>query len=107
MANKNDLVKAVAEKLGMKIKDVEPVVDTVFVSIDEILVDGGFVNIPNHGKYETRETKERTALNLTQYTELLEQGLTKEDAKIKAAIPVPAARKPAFKPAGKLKESVK
>jgi len=79
--NKVELVK----------KDSEAVVSAVFETIGEALTSGEEVNVAGFGRFVVKETKERTARN----------------PKTGEAVTVPASKKPAFKPAKALKESVK
>jgi DNA-binding protein HU-beta len=89
--NKVELVKKVAENLGIQKKDSEAVVSAVFETIGEALTSGEEVNVAGFGRFVVKETKERTARN----------------PKTGEAVTVPASKKPAFKPAKALKESVK
>lgn len=89
--NKVQLAAKVAEKAQIKKNQAEPLVEYVFEAIEETLAKGEEVNISGFGKFVIKETAARTARNL-QTGEPIE---------------VPAGKKPAFKAAKNLKESVK
>ncbi|MDI3312089.1 MAG: HU family DNA-binding protein [Thermoanaerobacterium sp.] len=89
--NKVELSKVVADKLGIQKKDSEAVVSAVFETIGEVLASGEEVNVAGFGRFGVKETKERTARNPK----------TGEEVKVEAS------KKPTFKAAKALKESVK
>lgn len=105
--NKQGLINKVVESTDFAKKDVEIAINSVFEVIAEALRDGEDVNIVGFGKFEARETKARNGLNPKLLKDLKEQGVDEETAKQQAAVVIPASRKPAFKPAKALKDSVK
>ncbi|MDP9729756.1 HU family DNA-binding protein [Alicyclobacillus sp. TC] len=86
--NKADLVNKVADKTGLKKKDAEAAVNSVFESIEEALREGEKVQVIGFGTFETRTRAARSGRN-PQTGETIE---------------IPAATVPAFKPGNKLKE---
>lgn len=105
--NKQELINNVAESTDYTKKDVEAVVNDVFHQISEALTNGNDVNISGFGKFESRKTKARNGLNPKLLKELKEQGVDEVTAKQQASVTIAASRKPAFKPAKALKDSVK
>ncbi|MWV44956.1 HU family DNA-binding protein [Paenibacillus sp. HJL G12] len=105
--NKQDLINNVADNTDYAKKDVENVVIDVFNQIAEALKNGEDVNIAGFGKFESRETKARNGMNPKLFKELKEQGVDEVTAKQQAAVAIAASRKPTFKPAKALKDSVK
>jgi DNA-binding protein HU-beta len=89
--NKTDLVNKVAEKAGLKKKDAELAVNSVFEVIEEALANGEKVQVIGFGTFETRTRAARTGRNP-------QTGET---------ITIPASTVPAFKPGNKLKGSTK
>ena len=89
--NKMDLVNKVADKTGLKKKDAELAVNSVFESIEEALASGDKVQVIGFGTFETRSRSARSGRN-PQTGETIE---------------IPASTVPAFKPGNKLKESTR
>lgn len=86
--NKADLVNKVADKTGLKKKDAELAVNSMFECIEEALASGEKVQIIGFGTFETRSRSARSGRN-PQTGETIE---------------IPASTVPAFKPGNKLKE---
>lgn len=86
-----DLVNKVAEKTGLKKKDAELAVNSVFDSIEEALASGEKVQVIGFGTFETRSRAARSGRN-PQTGETIE---------------IAASTVPAFKPGNKLKESTR
>lgn len=86
--NKMDLINKVAEETGLKKKDAEQAVNSVFTVIEEALAAGEKVQIIGFGTFETRSRSARSGRN-PQTGETIE---------------IPASTVPAFKPGNKLKE---
>jgi DNA-binding protein HU-beta len=63
MANKQDLVAAVAEKTELTKKDSEAAVKAVFDSVSEFLAKGEKVQLIGFGTFETRERAAREGRN--------------------------------------------
>lgn len=61
--NKTELVKAVAEKTNLTLVAAGDVVNAVFGSITEALVEGQEVALPGFGTYKVAERAERTCRN--------------------------------------------
>lgn len=96
MANDNtvskaDLVNMVADKTGMKKKDVKEVMDTMLEKISQHLDNTYKVQLTGFGTFEVRKRKARTGVK---------PGTTEK-------IKIPASKYPAFKPGKGLKERVK
>jgi DNA-binding protein HU-beta len=94
MANsvsKAHLVEAVAEKQGLKKKDVKAVVDDLFEHITDHLKRGDRVQITGFGTFEVRERQARTGVK---------PGTSER-------IQIAASKSPAFKAGKSLKDSVK
>ncbi len=89
--NKMDLINKVADKTGLKKKDAELAVNSVFESIEEALASGEKVQVIGFGTFETRSRSARSGRN-PQTGETIE---------------IPASTVPAFKPGNKLKESTR
>ncbi|HET7657602.1 MAG TPA: HU family DNA-binding protein [Bacillales bacterium] len=89
--NRNELVSNIAEKTGLKKKDVETVVNGVIEEISGALEKGEKVQFVGFGTFETRERASRSGRNP-------QTGET---------IQIPATVVPAFRPGNKLKETVK
>ncbi len=89
--NKMDLINKVADKTGLKKKDAELAVNSVFESIEEALAGGDKVQVIGFGTFETRSRSARSGRN-PQTGETIE---------------IPASTVPAFKPGNKLKESTR
>jgi DNA-binding protein HU-beta len=89
--SKADLVDLVADKTGMKKKDVKAVMDTVISEVSTHLDKDFKVQLTGFGTFEVRERKARTGVR---------PGTTEK-------IKIPASKYPAFKPGKALKEAVK
>jgi DNA-binding protein HU-beta len=89
--SKADLVDDVAEKTGMKKKDVKEVVDMMLSQVSSHLDGGTKVQLTGFGTFEVRRRKARTGVK---------PGTTEK-------IKIPASKYPAFKPGKSLKEQVK
>lgn len=89
--NKMELIAKVAEKSGLKKKDAEAAVNSVFEVISEALANGEKVQLVGFGTFETRRRAARTGRNPQ----------TGEE------ISIPESVVPAFKPGNKLKEVMK
>ena len=88
--NKTELVKAVAEKAGLKQKESERAVKATIEAIAEALAKKDKVQLIGFGTFEVRERKARIGHNPA----------TQEEIKI------PASKTPAFRPAKMLKNLV-
>ncbi|MGN1343164.1 MAG: HU family DNA-binding protein [Traorella sp.] len=89
--NKKALIDVVASKLDMTKKDAAVVVETVFDTITESLVNENKVDISGFGKFEVKTRKGRSGINPA----------TKE------TIEIPASKACGFKAAKALKEAIK
>ncbi|MBX6395657.1 MAG: HU family DNA-binding protein [Alicyclobacillaceae bacterium] len=89
--NKMELIAKVAEKSGLKKKDAEAAVNSVFEVISEALANGDKVQLVGFGTFEPRRRAARTGRNPQ----------TGEE------ISIPESVVPAFKPGNKLKEVMK
>ena len=89
--NKVELVNKVAEKSGLKKKDVEVAVNSILDSISEALAEGEKVQLIGFGTFETRKRKARSGRN----------------PQTGEPISIPESSVPAFKPGNKLKDVTK
>ncbi len=88
--NKNDLVKAIAEKTELTQKDVAAVVDEFIAVTTKALKAGQEVAIAGFGKFVTRQRAARQSIN----------------PRTKEIVKVPACVAPAFKAGKALKDAV-
>ena len=88
--NKNELVEALAEKMGPTKKEAEAAVSAFTETVKEALVDGKKVQIIGFGNFEVRERAARKGRNPQTGKE----------------IEIPASKVPAFKPGKGLKDAV-
>lgn len=63
MANKTELVEAVAEKTGFTKKDSASAVSAVFDAVQDFIVKGDKVSLVGFGTFGTREHGERQGRN--------------------------------------------
>jgi DNA-binding protein HU-beta len=89
--NKPELVKAIAEKAGLKKKEAEAALAAFLEVTEEALKKGDKVTLIGFGTFATRKRAKRTGVN------------PRTGKKIK----IPAKTVPYFKPGKKLKEAVK
>lgn len=87
---KAELINAIAEKSELNKKQSEAALNAVLDSITEALVKGEKVQLTGFGTFETREKKEKEAIN----------------PRTKEKILVPARTAPAFKAGKALKDAV-
>ena len=88
---KAELIDAVTERLEMKKKDVAPVVDEVFASIEEALSRGEKCTFVGFGVFEVRDRAAREGRN------------PQDPSKV---VHIPAKKVPVFRPGKDLKERV-
>lgn len=88
--NKRDLAYIVAYETGVSRAVAEAGVDSLFNAIGSALQDGAKVRVNGFGTFEVRERKARVGRN----------------PRTGEAIPIPATKAPAFKPAQALKQAV-
>ena len=88
--NKNELVEAIAEKMGTTKKEAEAAVSAFTETVKEALVDGKKVQIIGFGNFEVRQRAARKGRNPQTGQE----------------IEIPASKVPAFKPGKALKDAV-
>ncbi len=89
--NKNELIGAVAEKVGMSKKDAEKAVNAVFETITATVAAGDKVQLIGFGTFEVRERAEKQARN----------------PRTGEAMTVAACKAPAFKAGQAFKSAVK
>ncbi|RIV21761.1 HU family DNA-binding protein [Alicyclobacillaceae bacterium I2511] len=89
--NKVDIINRVAEQAGLKKKDAEVAVNSVFNAIEEALAAGDKVQVIGFGTFETRQRAARSGRN----------------PQTGESISIPASTIPAFKPGNRLKELMK
>lgn len=88
--NKKELVEAVAAKRDLTKKDAEILVDTVFDTMVESLLEGDKVLISGFGTFRVNDRKERKGVS----------------PKTKEAIIIPASKTVSFKPSHRLKDAM-
>ncbi|MBE6715189.1 MAG: HU family DNA-binding protein [Ruminococcaceae bacterium] len=80
MMNKSQLIDVVSKDTGLKRKEAEAAVNSVFSAIESALVDGEKVQLIGFGSFSVKERGERTGRNPA----------------TGAAITIPASKQPAF-----------
>lgn len=88
---KAELIDAITTKLGMRKKDVAPVVDEVFAEIQGALTKGDKCTFVGFGVFEVRERAAREGRN------------PQDPSKV---VMIPAKKVPVFRPGKDLKDSV-
>jgi len=88
--NKMELIASIAEKTGMKKRDIEIVLNGFVEVVKETLKKGDKVSLIGFGTFGIREKKARTGVN----------------PRTKEKITIPAKKAPYFKPGKELKEEV-
>jgi len=78
--NKSQLIDVVSKDTGLKRKEAEAAVNSVFSAIESALVDGEKVQLIGFGSFSVKERGERTGRNPA----------------TGAAITIPASKQPAF-----------
>ena len=79
--NKGELIKAIADKAGFTQKDAAVAYDAVIVSITEALKAGEKVQLVGFGTIEVKDVPAKTGIN----------------PQTKAAVEIPACKKPVMK----------
>ena len=92
---KSDLVAAVAKKTGMTKKDAAVVVDSVFDTITDALVEGDEVSVVGFGTFSVKERAEREGIN---------PALARKGEVVK--VMVPASKLPVFRAGRGLKRTI-
>lgn len=88
--NKAELIAAAAEKANLSKKDTEAVVNAVFETIAQAMVEDEKVQLVGFGSFENRSRAARLGRN----------------PKTLEAIKIPASKVPTFKPGKALKDAV-
>ena len=88
---KAELIDSITAKLGMRKKDVAPVVDEVFAEIQGALTKGDKCTFVGFGVFEVRERAAREGRN------------PQDPSKV---VMIPAKKVPVFRPGKDLKDSV-
>ena len=88
---KAELIDEIAEKLSLKKKDVTPVVEEVFASIEGALAKGEKCTFVGFGVFEVKERAAREGCN------------PQDPSKV---VKIPAKKVPVFRPGKDLKEKV-
>ena len=88
--NKKELVEAVSVKKELTKKEAEDLVDTVFDTITDSLLEGNKVLISGFGTFKVNHRKERKAVS----------------PKTKEIMTIPASKTLTFKPSNRLKDSM-
>ena len=87
---KNELIEQMAESAGITKAAAKTALDTALNAITNCLAEGGKVQLPGFGTFETRQRAARTGMN----------------PQTKKPVSIPAATVPAFKAGKGLKDSV-
>ncbi len=87
---KSDLIRAVAERSGMRQSQVAPIVNAVFATIQEALASGEEVSIAGFGTFRISERAAREGRN----------------PQTGARITIQARKSPSFRPGTQLKRAV-
>lgn len=88
--NKKELVEAVSVKKELTKKEAEDLVDTVFDTITDSLLEGNKVLISGFGTFKVNHRKERKGVS----------------PKTKEIMIIPASKTLTFKPSNRLKDSM-
>lgn len=88
--NKKELVDAVSEKRNLTKKDAEILVNTVFDTMVDRMLDGEKVLISGFGTFKVNNRQERKGVS----------------PKTKETIIIPASRTVSFKPSNRLKDAM-
>lgn len=88
--NKVELVRVVADKTELTLKDATEVVDTVLCTIEKALAHGEEVSFAGFGKFAVKQRAARNSVN----------------PRTKAVVKVPACKAPVFKAGKGLKDAV-
>ncbi|MFQ9924430.1 MULTISPECIES: HU family DNA-binding protein [Beduini] len=88
--NKKELVEAVSVKKELTKKEAEDLVDTVFDTITDSLLEGNKVLISGFGTFKVNHRKERKGVS----------------PKTKEIMTIPASKTLTFKPSNRLKDSM-
>ncbi len=88
---KSELIDRITEKLAMRKKDVAPVVDEVFNSIEDALAGGDKCTFVGFGVFEVRERAAREGRNPQDPSQVVH---------------IPAKKVPVFRPGKELKDAV-
>ncbi|OPH47565.1 hypothetical protein BC351_10250 [Paenibacillus ferrarius] len=105
--NKQGLVSEVVMKTKVTKKVASIIVDAVLDTISESLQAGEKVQLLHFGTFDTYVRSARKGINPMLLTQLLNQGLDAESAKVRAIVSIPEVRVADFKAAEKLKEVLK
>lgn len=88
--NKKELIDVVSMKKDLTKKDAEALVDTVFNTMIESILDGDKVLISGFGTFKVNSRKERKGVS----------------PKTKEAMIIPASKTVSFKPSNRLKDAM-
>lgn len=58
-----DLVTALSVKMDMSPQEIDRILSELYSLMEETLINGGSVNIPGLGQFETKKKSERISLN--------------------------------------------
>lgn len=88
--NKKELIDIVSQKKDLTKKDAESLVDTVFDTMIESILDGDKVLISGFGTFKVNHRKERKGVS----------------PKTKEIMTIPASKTVSFKPSNRLKDAM-
>lgn len=88
--NKKELVESISEQRNLTKKDAEILVDTVFDTITDSMVNGNKVLISGFGTFNVNHRKERKGIS----------------PKTQEPIKIPASNTVTFKPSNRLKDAM-
>ena len=89
--NKTEFIRAISDKAGITMKDINVVYDAMLEVVTEALKAGDKIQLVGVGSIELKKVDAKTGIN----------------PRTKEAIQIPATNAPAFRPGKTLKENVK
>ena len=90
--NKSELVKVLAERLGVNRQEADKILDTLTTVITETISSGGEVTLTGFGTFSVHERKGRVGVNPRNLAQKIE---------------IPPVKTPKFKAGKSLKEAVR
>lgn len=79
--NKSEFIRAISDKAGITMKDIDAVYSAMLEVVEETLKAGDKIQLVGVGTVELKDVAEKTGIN----------------PKTKEAVTIPACKKPAFK----------
>jgi len=101
--NNQELGNVLASNYELSKKEGKELVEFIFDTLFDSLVENGEVSLGKLGKLITKERAGRKGYNPKLLKELKEKGVPEEEAKRQAEIYIEAAKVPSYKPSKKIK----